>query len=480
MLFPLDIRIPSFFYALQQPFIHEPKLILCAPKACNLCREKRVRCQLGSVDAPHKPPCARCRRENRECRFSATRKRTTKRPALPLHSDNYWLEKSASTPTTDGVPRCPHSVDTSTRAQNNVRSDGSDHPAIVSASGCDQMAAKLLHGPVYTSNDTLNLLHEASQYSEQEHARAIREPPSSTGPGNPVVASLGSTYPKSVGKGAEIDIALEAWNNLRFVRAGLFSAEEALAFVNHFYGSLAPFSPVLSSDFKHPSQHPKLLEEEPILTVTILMLASRYMELTGPGAISRSYVIHDRLWKYLQGMISRIFWSEEHSIGSFGPGTPFSQSMSGCNRDPISSMGLPPSIFRSLGTCEALLLLLEWHPRALHFPSLDEDTTSIIVKDKGTTHPSKKDSGRYGRLRSGIDWLARSDRMCWSLLGTALSVAVELGVFDEYDNPTTESYHGRDIMRDPSQDQRAYRIQQLICAYSIQTSEKLGITRLSA
>ncbi len=114
---------------------------------------------------------------------------------------------------------------------------------------------------------------------------------------NHVVANLGSMSSEIKESGTGFHIALEAWSNLRFVRSGLFSAEEALAFVNHFYDALAPSSPILSSVSKHPSQHLKLIEEEPLLTVTILMLASR------------SYTIHDRLWKYLQGIVSRVFWS---------------------------------------------------------------------------------------------------------------------------------------------------------------------------
>jgi len=34
-----------------------------------------VRCDLGSVDNPHDPPCVRCRRESKECYFSATRRK---------------------------------------------------------------------------------------------------------------------------------------------------------------------------------------------------------------------------------------------------------------------------------------------------------------------------------------------------------------------------------------------------------------------
>ena len=479
----LDIICTAF---VQHSWVGSCALSLIATKACDLCREKKVRCQLGSVDAPHKPPCARCRRENRECHFSATRKRRPRRATSPLNGDRLWqsrpIDNSATTMMTDDCQsdsRSRHSGQGSARVNNTNRSGASDHPSTVQSPGDEQTAATLLKDPAYTSNDTLNLLHEAGQYSEHKSARAVGDLPSSADmpvkqSSNFVMEKLGPEYSGSDGKRAGVDIALKAWTNLRFVRSGLFSAEEALAYVDHFYNFFAPFSPIPSSIFKHPSQHPKLLEEEPILTVTILMLASRSMKLTGPGALSRSYVIHDRLWKYLQAMISRVFWSEENFFGRVGPITPFSQSMSGCRTDSGSYVGVSSSIFRSVGTCEALLLLLEWHPRALHFPPWDEDTTSIIVKDTGTTHPSTRDTGRYGRLRSGIDWLARSDRMCYSLLATALSVAVEFNVFDENDKTTTRSHNGGYVARDLSQDQRVYRIQQLIWAYSIQTSGRLG------
>ena len=34
-----------------------------------------MRCNLGSVDNPSDPPCARCRRESKHCYFNLTRKR---------------------------------------------------------------------------------------------------------------------------------------------------------------------------------------------------------------------------------------------------------------------------------------------------------------------------------------------------------------------------------------------------------------------
>ena len=48
------------------------------PKACIPCRQRKVRCDLGSVDNPHDPPCVRCRREAKECFFSSTRRKPKK------------------------------------------------------------------------------------------------------------------------------------------------------------------------------------------------------------------------------------------------------------------------------------------------------------------------------------------------------------------------------------------------------------------
>ncbi|KDN51407.1 hypothetical protein K437DRAFT_254816 [Tilletiaria anomala UBC 951] len=40
-----------------------------AYKACDACRFRKVRCDLGSVEQPLDPPCRRCRRERRDCTF---------------------------------------------------------------------------------------------------------------------------------------------------------------------------------------------------------------------------------------------------------------------------------------------------------------------------------------------------------------------------------------------------------------------------
>lgn len=42
-------------------------------KACEPCRKKKIRCVLEGDGNPPRPPCVRCKRELKECFFSAER-----------------------------------------------------------------------------------------------------------------------------------------------------------------------------------------------------------------------------------------------------------------------------------------------------------------------------------------------------------------------------------------------------------------------
>ncbi|KMU90576.1 hypothetical protein CIHG_08292 [Coccidioides immitis H538.4] len=208
------------------------------------------------------------------------------------------------------------------------------------------------------------------------------------------------------------------------------------------------------------------------------MLASRYMKFSGAGAVSRSYMVHERLWQHLQGMISRMIFGPgavQRATHDNGTATETMTTQSCESALAGSSFGS----LRTLGTCEALLLLSEWHPRSLHVPAGD-DGDSIIVKDE-VRRTRASTSGIGGRIR--IDWLEpvwRSDRMCWSMLGNALALAVELGIFDEYDNTTIGARESRrDIWNNPHSSQRAYLVQHLLWVYLTQTSGRLGWKNLT-
>lgn len=95
-----------------------------------------------------------------------------------------------------------------------------------------------------------------------------------------------------------------------------------------FYEHLAPMTPITPPDFRSPATHPGMLQEEPMLTVVLLTISSRYSLLAGPGDNSRSFLVHEKLWTYLQGMISRMFWGQEQFGGGFcGAGGPRKRSL---------------------------------------------------------------------------------------------------------------------------------------------------------
>ncbi|KAJ5501993.1 hypothetical protein N7463_004867 [Penicillium fimorum] len=431
-------------------------------RACEPCREKKVRCELGSPDCPNKPPCARYRRESKPCFFAASRVRKTgsikRRAQSPLAQEPISQRGTYFSDLTSVSHSNPsHSVPN--KDSQTVPEDG-------------RAAAALLEGHPRTYHDALTLLSEACEHSEAQKgltdSSALANPPQGVGQ-NPTDPTL--HVHTDTGTDKSTDDALRAWSNVRFVRGGLFTAEEALDMVDHFYNLQSAFSPVVPEYFRSHSQHATLIEEEPVLTITILMIGSRYRKWTGPAAVARSYIVHDRIWRYLQGMISRLFWSEDLFVGEF-------PSL----RDPFLGPGGGPRPaytdswshgFRTLGTCEALLLLLDWHPRALHFPPPDEDTSSIVIAEPKRRCSSASTTGYYGP-GSGHDWLARSDRLCHSMLSTVLMLATEMGIFCE-DNSFWQDYEIRhDHLKVTRDQERFHRIRSLIWVYATQQPGRQG------
>lgn len=206
----------------------------------------------------------------------------------------------------------------------------------------EQTVGGLLSQPIDTSNYALEVLYEAVQHS------------GTSGSGN----EHGRRHKHEADRN-DNDHVLQAWSSLRFVQTSLLTAREVLSFVTYFYTHLASLSPFPTLRFKDPSQHHKRLEEEPVLAITILMVTSQH-KLSGPGAVARGD-IYDRLWIYLRGMITKVVWSEE-----------------GFMCDAPNPENMQCSVLRTTGTCEVLLLLLEWHPKTVHFPSADNGTNSMM------------------------------------------------------------------------------------------------------
>lgn len=238
-------------------------------------------------------------------------------------------------------------------------------------------------------------------------------------------------------------------------------------------------TPISPPTYRSPASHLTLLTEEPILTVTLLTIASRYYEITTTGGHCRSHAIHEELWRYLRRMIERCFWGQEAFGGGFcGSGADQTSSTA-------PSRGLRKGSLRTLGTIESLMILTEWHPRALHFPpeeAIDElmlpgydgPTDGIMHDDAHNTLPGGAVGGR--RIEGWLEPAWRSDRMCWMLLSTAMGLAYELGVFDNIDALLADIT--RPEYEDESYRLRAMRSKRLILIYLTQLAGRLGWTNM--
>jgi hypothetical protein len=103
-----------------------------------------------------------------------------------------------------------------------------------------------------------------------------------------------------------------------------------------FFLHLNPLSPILSNYYSLHSNHHTLISDEPLLCTTIFTIYSRYH-----SDKLRADDIHRKFWQHWQALFTKVIYAQE-------------------------------SRTRALGTIESFLLMTEWHPRALHFPDVDE------------------------------------------------------------------------------------------------------------
>lgn len=218
-----------------------------------------------------------------------------------------------------------------------------------------------------------------------------------------------------------------------------------------FFKNMSPLSPILTNIYADHANHRWLVSRDPVLCCTILMISSRYHLLPGAGGESRNFFIHHRLWQHCQQLVMRLMFGQEKSS--------------------------QPKI-RSIGTIEALLLMSEWHPRSLHFPpesdGWDFDLISVPPEPRETgDNPS---TNRW--LEDMIEPARRSDQMSWMLLGSALSLAHELGIFEVDDKKWNYSAGYEDYISTEQLKLRRLRVQRLLYVYINQLAWRIGCVSL--
>lgn len=184
-------------------------------------------------------------------------------------------------------------------------------------------------------------------------------------------------------------------------------------------------------------------------------------------------MVHERLWSYLQNMITRMFWGQEQFGGGF------------CGAGPRKGKSTVRGGLRTLGTIESLLLLSDFHPRSMHFPPGNDGDDILTTAEEDQLLSSRGSSAQEPPSFSETTvagWsepALRSDRMCWSLIGMSYTLAFELGVFGNFQNGLRPSRgtDGRsdELVSSSPYEQRSDRIERLLYVYINSAAGRFGI-----
>ncbi|RSL60116.1 hypothetical protein CEP53_005558 [Fusarium sp. AF-6] len=209
---------------------------------------------------------------------------------------------------------------------------------------------------------------------------------------------------------------------------------------SHVHGS--PLSPVIVDQFRSHSAHTHLIHEKAMLCYTILTISSRFFMLPGAGGTSRSHYIHQRLWSHCEMLIKRILLGQEKTS---------------------------TSKTRVIGTVESLMLISDWHPRALHFPPETDGWDALPISPGYDPMNRRRMNNEAPLIRWKEDVFEpakRANRMSWMLLGMANNLAYELGVISSQ-RPEASKSAELQVMR-------SLRAQKLLYVYITQTATRLG------
>ncbi|KAK1658121.1 hypothetical protein BDP55DRAFT_638112 [Colletotrichum godetiae] len=406
------------------------------------------------------PPCAKCRREHRDCRFDR-RSRTSKHRDPPNWNRIRATEHATRPqPASTTQSRSPQDVDT--LVQEDLSPAAPPSRVLTQELGTrwrrsslhdSSLSGRVVSSFVTGSNDALDVLSDAANLLH--HATVSPSSgPSSAQPTHPV-QDVPFAVPAREQPGGQIgvgfiiqalsepvDETLDMWDKCRFVRQGWFTSQEAVTYIDLFFKYLSPLSPVTVDQFRNHDAHSSLVHEESMLCCTILMISSRFFLLPGAGGISRSHLIHNRLWQFCELMIKRIILGQEK----------------------ISSAKM-----RIIGTIESLLLISDWHPRAIHFPPDTEGWDALLIDLNYDRENRKRTNDEEPLLRWRKDVFEpakRASRMSWMLLGLATNLAYELGILST-DQRANYSASSVAVCR-------KFRAQRLLYAYMTQTATRLG------
>lgn len=190
-----------------------------------------------------------------------------------------------------------------------------------------------------------------------------------------------------------------AWERFILVRKGVLTRAEVVEYLDFYFNVMWSLRPVVHPFYRDRSRYALLAAEEPLLSISLVTLSSRYYSLSGSHGEIRSERIHWQAWKFLRKYLQSALW-----------GSPYT---------------------RSPGAIAAMLLMIEWHSKAINNPSsFSEDEDGDMFSSAQGPRPGAFNSRgqitsltsqqRYGMatLLESLNIVApayRSNKMSWSV-----------------------------------------------------------------
>lgn len=389
--------------------------------ACLNCRLRKVKCDLGNLNLPN-DRCARCERERRDCVFVDLKKRTV----------NKVREKSDSSPSPEHQPLKEDSAKHVSTMEGALVFLANAAGKIATSDERDNLDARTK----YEQFDRRPRFTESGNY-DKDSRHSAPDPnlrPTSVDSSYSSMLNLATSTPHDVNPPLSMVSLIPPYTNRPIDRNtrlampppenafsarpkgsnaledieyigenGILSAPEAEYLINMFFSTMHPFFPYIPK-FLHLS---KVLAGYPILLCAILTISSRCHPLASNNAegLMKNIEIHDRLWLYVQRLISQTVWAEAST--------------------------------RTIGTVFAFLLFTEWNPRAIHWRWSDyankaDDATETRVPDSDETGLGSGGGALPGQLGepAGLGAMRRSHRMAWMLIGSAVRLAQDTGFME--------------------------------------------------
>lgn len=288
------------------PVTHRAKR---ASQSCDNCRDTKKRCEQMSPEGS----CRRCVDGGRVCRTTQQRKRRKLR----------WTfnkQDAASTPGLEiqaqGIPLAIY-----TGGSPDARDEESEARELLQRA--HNTKEQILSSDLLDARDALDLIAVAGSRDRMDERLQLNDR-----------QSLHRQTTRRPGPRPAITPPKTDLDEFFLVRKGIARPCEVNEYLGFYFTHLWQVFPVVPQWYTIPERYDLLALHEPVLAISLVALASRYHPLTGLNGAARSERVHWRTWPWVQRLFQSAMW------GSAG--------------------------MRSYGAIAALLLSIEWHPRAIN------------------------------------------------------------------------------------------------------------------